>query len=122
MTEDQALARLERMLAADVDPILSADEMSDLLDLAKREDSAGLAPSEDDWEPTFDLDYAAAEGWRWKAGRTVPRYGVTLDTESLQRQQVYAHCISQANHYAKRIIGNIGVLPSTTPVEEESFQ
>lgn len=122
MTEAEARSRLKKMIAADVDPILTVDEVDDLLLMAKREDSEGLAPSDDDWEPTFDLVSAAAEGWRWKAGRTVPRYGVSLDTESLQRQQVYAHCMSQANNYAKRIVGNLGVASSVIPATEESFQ
>lgn len=122
MTEAEARARLERMIAADIDPVLTVDEVDDLLLMAKREDSEGLAPSDDDWEPTFALDAAAAEGWRWKAGRTVPRYGVTLDTESLQRQQVYAHCMSQANNYARRVVGNLGVSSSALPSTEESFQ
>lgn len=122
MTEAEALARLQRMIASDTDPVLTVDEVEDLLALARREDSEDRAPSDDDWEPTFDLDYAAAEGWRWKAGRTVPRYGVSLDGEGLQRQQIYAHCISQANHYAKKIIGTIGVASVSLPAEEESFQ
>lgn len=122
MTEAEAQARLKRMVAYDVDPVLSGDEIADLLNLARREDGEGLAPSDDDWEPTFDLDYAAAEGWRWKAGRTVPRYGVTLDTESLQRQQVYAHCISQADRFARKLVGTLGVKASNLTATEESFQ
>lgn len=122
MTEAEARARLERMVAHDVDPVLSSAEVDDLMEIAKREDSEGLAPSDDDWEPTFDLIPAAAEGWRWKAGKASPRFGVTLNTEALQRQQVYAHCIAQADIYARRILGSIPVASNSLPVEEESFQ
>lgn len=120
MTEAEALARLQRMVAHDVDPVLTSAEVTDLLDMARREDSEGLAPSETDWEPTFDLDAAAAEGWRWKAGKTVPRFGVALDGESLNRQHVYAHCLKQSDAYARKIMGNLGVRPSSPrPVDTE---
>ena len=122
MTEAEARDRLGRMIAADVDPTLTIDELSDLVAIARREDSEGRAPSDDDWEPTFDLNAAAAEGWRWKAGRSVPRYAVTLDTESLQRHQVYAHCISQADIYARKVVGTLGVKSSNLTASEDSFQ
>lgn len=122
MTEEQALFRLGKMVASDVDPVLTSEELDELLEIAKREDTEGLAPSDDGWEPTFDLNSAAAEGWRWKAGRVAPKFGVTLDSDSLQRQQVYAHCVSQASIYAKKLVGTIGVMATDIQVEEESFQ
>lgn len=109
MTEEEALARLERMVSADVSPTLDVDEVADLLEMAKVADDEGRAPSDEDWEPTFNLIPAAAEGWRWKAGKSVPKFGVTLDGETLNRQQVYAHCLKQAEDYANRNIGTVGV-------------
>lgn len=110
MDEGQARLRLERMVAADVEPTLSNTDIDDLLDVARRADSEGRAPSDEDWEPTFDLDAAAAEGWRTKAGRVAPRFGVTLDGGTLHRQQIYVHCMSQATLYAKKVVGTLGVL------------
>lgn len=118
MDEGQARLRLERMIAADVDPILSGDDVDDLLELAKRADEAGRAPTDADWEPTWDLNAAAAEGWRTKAGRVVPRFGVTLDGDSLQRQQIYLHCIRQASEYAKKLAGSVGVSTVTRTVSQ----
>lgn len=109
MTEAQARLRLESMVAHDVEPALAFGDIEDLLQLAKREDSEGRAPDDDDWEPTFDLVAAAAEGWRRKAGRVVPRFGVSVDGDTLQRQQIYAHCIAQADLYARQVLGTISV-------------
>lgn len=121
MDEVAARERLERMVAHDVDPVLSTEEVEDLFEQAKRIDGEGRTPSDADWEPTFDLNAAAAEGWSWKAGKVAPRYGVNLDGAVLQRQQLYAHCRSQSAHYANKIVGSLGVRPATPPVEE-SFQ
>lgn len=117
MTEEEALARLGRMVASDVDPTLSEDELADLLVMAKVADGEGLAPSDDDWEPTFNLIGAAAEGWRWKAGKSVPRFGVSLDGETLNRHHVYAHCLKQADSYARRNVGSIGVKTLHVPID-----
>lgn len=109
MDETQARTRLMMMVQAESEPSLSPPELDELLALAKRADAEGLAPDDDDWTPTWDLNSAAAEGWRWKAGKAAPRYGVTLGTETLNRQQMYAHCLLQANAYARKGIGMIGV-------------
>ena len=113
MTEEEARTRLEMMLAHDVEPTLSVEEVDELVVLARRADSDGLAPDDDDWVPTFDLDAAAAEGWSWKANKVVPRFDVTLDGDSLRRAQIYAHCRRQASHYANRVVGNLGVKRAT---------
>lgn len=113
MTEDEALVRLKMMLTWDAEPTLTLDEMLALIDLARRPDADGLAPSEDDWVPTFDLEAAAAEGWSWKANQVVPRFDVTVDGDSFRRAQIYAHCRRQSSHYANKIVGNLGVKRAT---------
>lgn len=117
---DEATARrhLERMTAADVEPTLSEEEITDLLELSKRADSEDRAPSDDDWVETFDLDAGAAEGWRTKAGKAAPRFGVSLDGDSLQRQQIYSHCMTQAAAYAHKVAGSLGVRTAAPAVTE----
>ncbi len=110
-----ARVRLERMVAAGVEPTLSPTDIDDLLNLARRVDVNGLSPSDVGWIPTFDLDAAAAEGWRTKAGRAVPRFGVSLDGDTLNRQQIYVHCLKQADAYARRILGSLRVVSDRQP-------
>ena len=122
MTEAEAQARLGYMVASGVESTLSAPELADLLALAKVADAEDRAPSDDDWEPAFDLDRAAAEGWRWKAGKVAPRFGATVDGMDLQRQQIYANCLEQAEQYAKRIAGDVGVMRSPRVPTLDEFQ
>lgn len=49
------------------------------------------------WTPTFNLGRAAAEGWRWKAGKVVDQYAVGLGTgKTFARNQQYQMCMQQA--------------------------
>lgn len=121
MTEAEALARLENMTQSDVEPSLSAPEVADLLDQAKRADSEDRAISDAEWVPTWDLNAAAAEGWRWKAGKVAGRFSVTLDGASLQRAQIYAHCLGMADRYARKIVGVLGVQTTHAPLVTEEL-
>lgn len=100
MTEDQARARLERMVAAGTFPELDTDEITDLLDQARQPDSAGRAPTDDAWEPTFELYRAAAEGWRWKAGKVAPDYSFGIDDQTSHQSDIHKHCLAQVTMYA----------------------
>lgn len=174
MDSATATARLQRMLDYASDPVLSSDEITDLLAFAARPDAAGndprnassatawasatsyevndhIRPNPADgrywrcvvagvsgttqpswpdlgglartthriidgdvvwedaggpWQGTYDLNAAAAEGWRWKAGKCAGRFGFTTDGQSFQRQQVHAHCLEQAAVYQRRVNGS----------------
>jgi hypothetical protein len=116
MTEDQARDRLRNMVAADTSPTLTVAEVEDLLDLARLQDRDGLAPTDNGWTPTFDLDRAAAEGWRWKAGKTSPDYSATLDGAQLARNQRYEHCMKMADTYDGRTNASISVPRGDEPL------
>ena len=97
---DAALARslLERAVAWQTAPALTAQEVTDLLALA---DTAGTYGG-------TDLNRAASLGWQWKAGRVTKNYAQSLgDGVKFSREQVYAHCMEQAAKYAT---GELSVL------------
>lgn len=100
MEEATARALLETMVASDAEPSLTEGEVDRLVDLARRADTYGLAPSDDGWSETWDLRYAAAEGWRWKAGKVAGAYSFGSDSQSFQRQQMHAMCLAMAKMYA----------------------
>lgn len=112
MTEDEARTKLELMVLAYEDPELSIDHIDDILTSARRPDPDDLDYSDDDWTPTWDLDAAAAEGWRRKAGLAAARFNFAEDSQRFDRAQIYAHCLSQAEQYARRSMGAIPVAPS----------
>ncbi len=109
MTEAEAQARLERMTAASSVPTLDAAEISDLLAMSRTVDSAGLAPSDANWTPTYELNRGAAEGWRWKAAKAAGDYDFKTDGQDFSRSQVLDHCERMAAMYARRIHGTITV-------------
>ena len=103
MTPEQAAERLARMTAASTAPELTDDDLAALLADAAREDARGNGPTVDGWEPTYDFNWAAAEGWRMKAGAAAALYAVTADGAGFQRNQVFEHCERMAAHYAARV-------------------
>jgi hypothetical protein len=103
MTRETALERLARMTAASTAPELSNDELETLLVIAARVDRDGHTADAEGWEPTYDLNAAAAEGWRWKGAAAAACIDVSTDGTNLRRSQVHEHCMRVAAHYAARI-------------------
>jgi hypothetical protein len=178
MTTAEARVALERMTAASTDPGLTADEITALLNAARRADSYGLAPdayadwaatsaltlggvavpttrnghryvvttagtsgsSEPTWPtdpgatvadgsvvwtesgttvwtPTWALAAAAAEGWRWKLGKTSDRFAFTdAGGASLHPEQVITTCERMIKLYSRQGGGVVRVArPLSTP-------
>lgn len=101
MTETEARARLERMVAPTLAPVLSYADVSDLMSVARRPDINGVLPSETGWVPTWDLDAAAAAGWEIKAGRVASEFAFSEDGQSFRREQVHAACLNMAKLYRR---------------------
>lgn len=97
---DAVLARtlLERAVAWQTAPVLTTQEVTDLLALALTDGAYGGA----------DLNRAASLGWQWKAGKTAGDFTVSLEGGmKFSREQVYAHCMEMAAKYAT---GELSVL------------
>lgn len=107
MTDPEALARLTLMVSATSVPTLDNTELADLLELARRADRYGLYPSDTGWTGTFDLNSAAAEGWRRKAGKVAGAFSFTADGDSYSEAQVYAQCLQMAAQYGKRTVASV---------------
>lgn len=90
------------MTAQDTEPLLSEADLDDLLLLFRRPDTNGNAPGADGWTPTYDLNRAAAEGWRWKAARASELVSVDLDGERLSSNQIFEHCQAMAQMYSRK--------------------
>ena len=109
MTEAEALARLRRMTDADNEPVLSVDDLADCLAMSRLVDANGLAPSDANWTPTWDLNRGAAEGWRRKAAKLVMRFDFETDGQSFRRSQAVQHCERMAEQYRRRIVTAVPV-------------
>ncbi|HEY8818405.1 MAG TPA: hypothetical protein VIM25_06260 [Candidatus Limnocylindrales bacterium] len=70
------------------------------------------------WAPTYDLNAAAAEGWRWKAALVAGLFDFKTDQQDFSRSQMSDMCLAMAAMYAKRVTGSIrqrGSLPIIPP-------
>ena len=102
-SDADAAARIGRMTDSAVKPLLDAGDLSDLVALAKRADRYRRFPSDASWEPTYDYDYAAAEGWRRKASRVAGAFSFTADGSTFNKNEVFDHCMSMAEKFANRV-------------------
>lgn len=67
---------------------------------------SGLAP----WEPAFDLNRGAAEGWERKARKVANEYAFSQpEGESHHREQKVEHFQKMARTFRRRIVGVVGV-------------
>lgn len=107
MDKATAWVRLKAMTAATSAPELAADEIEALLAMCRLADSAGAAPSDADWIPTYDLNRAATEGWRWKAGKAAGSYDFTADGATFNRAQIISHCEMMTQQYRRKIAGSL---------------
>ena len=104
MTHAEAFELLATMTASGTDPMLEERELDALLATHRIADRYGSRPIDSSWEPTYDFNAAAAEGWRWKAAKVSDRFSFSSDAGSFSRDQVYAHCLQMASHYSSRVV------------------
>lgn len=104
-----ARARLSIMVAATSRPTITPEELDLLMDAHRIPDDDGRLPSDPGWTPTWDLNRAAAEGWRWKAGRVAGDFNFSADDASYSKGDVMARCESQARYYESFGITVLGV-------------
>lgn len=117
LTEEEARERIARMTAAAYEPVLDEGELDDLIALAKRPDVDDRDPEDDGWVPTWDLNFAAAEGWGYKAAKVAGDFDYTDDAGNYRRQQVFEMCAAREKHYRSRAIGSLPI-SRNTPTEE----
>lgn len=174
MTEAEALAQLAKDTAASRPPVLSNEDLLELLQQARRPDSLGYLPDglsgwvastayalgaqrvplarnghyyevttagtsgatepawpttqgatvadgtvtwtergRAYWAPTWDLAWAAAEGWRRKQGQVADAYNLADTGQSLSRGDLLTHFKQMERSYRRRVQGtlNAGVGP-----------
>lgn len=94
-----AVDELRIMVAASSHPVLDDTRLLRILYNARRPDSDRKNPNEDGWSSTYDLDAAAAEGWRIKAGEVAGDYTFQSDDSKLDRSDVIKHCLAMEKTY-----------------------
>ena len=97
-----ALDKLKNMTAWDVAPALTVDELEDLLADAAMADAEGIVPGGEGWEPTYDMNRAASEGWLIKAARAAELVEVDPPGSGVVTSKVFDNCCRMARLYSAR--------------------
>lgn len=64
----------------------------------------------DPWTGTYDLNAAAAEGWRWKAAKVAGDFTFASDGQSFNRADMAKACQQMARTYRDRVVGSIPLI------------
>lgn len=112
-SEADARTFLERAVAHTTVPVLSPDEVDDLVRLA------GTLTDDLTMEYSgVDLNRAASLGWQWKAGKVASDFTVSLtDGMKFNRAEVYEHCMVMSADFA---LGRKSVLGTSLPGRSRS--
>lgn len=113
-----ALAYITANVAANVSPTLDGEDLSQLLELAKRVDSEGRDPSDTEWEATWDLSYAILEGWRRKLGKATGMHNFSDGGVTLSRQQVFANIERMVDVWSRRVACGVTIPTDYKPLSE----
>lgn len=124
MDREVALGILTDRVAAASRPVLSAETLNRVLDQWRTPDAEGRPASDDAWDPSFDLNAAAAEGWRLKAAAVAGDFSFSADGASYSKADVLAHCLEMETKYASRSHGVMATLAGrpTLPPEWDGNQ
>ncbi len=106
---DRAAAeiRLRAMVAAGNQPTLDDAEIFELLDIAEGRD--------------WDLRHAAAQGWRWKAGKAIDEYAFAEPDSRADRQQLHDMCMRMADGYGSRRVGTVRTPSAATEAASDAL-
>ncbi len=113
MTPTDALIQLQSMVAYDQVPTLTVDELNTLVTASMRADVLGNAPLATTWTPTYDLNSAAAKGWRLKAGKAAGNFDITNRRTGMRYSQILTSCLAMAKEYDRRIMQEVEVTGTT---------
>lgn len=64
----------------------------------------------DAWTGTYDLNAAAAEGWRWKAATAAGKFTFATDGQSFNRHEITRACREMAVMYRNRVVGSVPLI------------
>lgn len=112
-TTDAPLARreLESKASTSVDPVLSAQEVTDILATALVTDANAVEPNGTGYIPTYttrSINAAASEAWRRKAGKAANQYTLSGGNgKKLERSDIHKHCLQMAAYYSVGTVSSI---------------
>jgi hypothetical protein len=96
------LDKLKLLSAWETEPVLTETEVEAILDSAAIADAEGNSPTNDNWQPTYDINRAAAEAWLIKAARASALTEIDPPESGIVTSKVFDNCISMAKIYSAK--------------------
>jgi hypothetical protein len=106
---DTPLENLKALIAWDTEPALTEPEVESLLDASAVTDADGLAPSNEEWTPTYNLNKAAATGWLIKAARASDQTAVDPPESGIVTSKVFDNCLKMSREYKAKATATVAV-------------
>lgn len=103
--------KLKLLAAWDTEPALTETEIGDLLAEAAVADGDGLAPEDEEWTPTYNINKAAAAAWLIKAGRASALTEVDPPESGIVTSKVFENCVRMAAIFRDRTRGTVSFGP-----------
>lgn len=82
--------------------MLTETEVESILDSAAIADAEGNSPTNDNWQPTYDINRAAAEAWLIKAARASALTEIDPPESGIVTSKIFDNCITMAKIYSAR--------------------
>lgn len=98
---ETALDKLKKLSAWNAVPELTESELEELLTQFSLVDAAGLAPSHEEWTPTYDLNAAASNAWLVKAARAANTTETEPDSINVT-SKIFENCCRMAALYRSK--------------------
>jgi hypothetical protein len=106
---DTPLENLKALTAWDTEPELTETEVESLLDASAIADVDGLAPTDGEWTPTYNLNKAAATGWLIKAARASDQTAVDPPESGIVTSKVFDNCLRMSREYKAKATASVTV-------------
>lgn len=94
--------KLKLLAAWDTEPALTETEIGDLLAEAAIADGDGLAPEDEEWTPTYNINKAAASAWLIKAGRASALTEIDPPESGIVTSKIFENCVRMARVFKAR--------------------
>ncbi len=105
----EAIEKLKLLTAWDLEPVLSEAELGEALANYAIADSQALAPVNEEWSPTYNLNAAAAHAWMIKAARAAATVEIDPPLSGIVTSKVFENCRSMARIFAAKGTGNVSI-------------
>ena len=118
-SDAEARAQIERLTASTVEPLLTGDEVDQLIEVAKCVDTDNYTPNDSEWTATWDIARAVLEGWRIKLGKASAMHNFADGGVTLHREQVFSNIEKMIKLWERKVAYAVRATSEWEPVDQD---